>query len=101
MKKSYTLLAIILAIASIAIIAPMYPDSPLDILTNWGLVATIIVVLAVIAFLFEFESMAISSREIALISMLTTIAAVLRIPFAAIPSLQPCTYLIICTGLNP
>ncbi len=99
MRKSYAILAIILAVATIAIIAPMYPDSPLDILTNWGLVATIIVVLTVIAFFFEFESMAVSSKEIALIAMLTTISTVLRIPFAAIPSIQPCTYLIICTGL--
>jgi len=33
-----------------------------------------------------------------LIGMLGTVSAVLRVPFAAIPSVQPCTYLIICTG---
>jgi energy-coupling factor transport system substrate-specific component len=30
--------------------------------------------------------------------MLGTISAVLRLPFTALPSVQPCTYLIICTG---
>ncbi len=99
MRKIYLTLAIILVIAASAIIAPAYPDSPLGILTNWGLVVTIVVALMIIAFFFEFESMAVSSKEIALIAMLTTISAVLRIPFAAIPSIQPCTYLIICSGL--
>ena len=99
MKKSRVLLVMILALAAIGIISPMYPDSSLAVLANWGLVATIIVALAIIAFLFEFEAMAASSKGIALIAMLTTISTTLRIPFAAIPSVQPCTYLIICTGL--
>ena len=30
--------------------------------------------------------------------MLGTISAVLRVPFAAIPNVQPCTFLIICSG---
>ena len=42
--------------------------------------------------------MAVSSKEIAIVAMLGTIAAVFRIPFAAIPSVQPSTYLIICSG---
>jgi energy-coupling factor transport system substrate-specific component len=50
------------------------------------------------AFIFEFEDTAPGSKEIALVSMLATISAVLRIPFAAIPGMQPCTYLIICSG---
>jgi energy-coupling factor transport system substrate-specific component len=70
----------------------------LDILLNWGLVATILVVLAIAAFFFEFERAAIGSKEVALVGMLGTVAAVSRIPFAAIPNVQPCTYLIVCSG---
>ncbi len=98
MKKSYLVLALIVTLGSIAIIAPMYPSSPLNIFANWGLVATIIVVLAIIAFFLEFESMAISSKEIALVAMMGTVSSVLRIPFVALPAVQPCTFLIICTG---
>jgi len=56
------------------------------------------VVLLILAFAFSFEASAMSSREIALIAMLSTLSAVSRIPFAAIPSVQPSTFLIICSG---
>ncbi len=98
LRKSHGILAIILAVAVLAAIAPLYDNSPLDILDNWGLTAAIIVALAIMAFFFEFESKAIGSKEIALVAMLGTVSAVLRVPFAAIPSVQPCTYLIICAG---
>ena len=98
MRKSYFFLALILIIGIGAFIVPLFPESPLPDLVNWGLIATILVILAVIAFFFEFESAAISSKEIALVAMLGTISAVLRVPFAVIPNVQPCTYLIICSG---
>ena len=91
-RKSY----IFLALAVIVGIAAVIPSSPLSL--NWGLVATIIAILAIVAFFFEFESAALSSKEIALVAMLGTISAISRIPFAAIPSVQPCTFLIICSG---
>jgi energy-coupling factor transport system substrate-specific component len=65
---------------------------------NWGLITAILAILSCLALFFDFESAATSSKEIALIAMLGTISAVLRIPFAAIPGVQPCTYLIICSG---
>ena len=65
---------------------------------NWGVIAAILVILTLVAFFFEFETAAVTSKEIALVAMLGTISAVLRVPFAAIPNVQPCTYLIICTG---
>lgn len=98
MRKSYFFLALILVIGVSAFIIPLFPESPLQEFANWGLIATILVTLAIIAFFFEFESAAISSKEIALVAMLGTISAVLRVPFAAIPNVQPCTYLIICSG---
>ena len=98
MRKSYFFLALILVIGVSAFVIPLLPESPLQKFVNWGLIATILVILAVIAFFFEFESATISSKEIALVAMLGTISAVLRVPFAVIPNVQPCTYLIICSG---
>jgi len=98
MRKSYFFLALMLVIGVGAFIIPLFPESPLQNFVNWGLIATILVILAVIAFFFEFESAAISSKEIALVAMLGTISAVSRVPFAVIPNVQPCTYLIICSG---
>lgn len=98
MRRSYFFLALILLAGIAAFVAPVFPQTPLEIFSNWGLTATVVVTLAVIAFFFEFESTAVSSKEIALIAMLGTISAVSRIPFAVIPNVQPCTYLIICSG---
>ena len=98
MRKSYLCLVLILVIGIAAFIIPLFPQSPLNSFINWGLTATALVILAIIAFFFEFEAAAISSKEIALVAMLGTISAVSRIPFAVIPNMQPCTYLIICSG---
>ena len=77
MKRSSFFLTLILIIGITAFVAPMFPQSPLGNLMNWGLTATILVILAIIAFFFEFESAAISSKEIALVAMLGTISACL------------------------
>ncbi|HHE41081.1 MAG TPA: ECF transporter S component [Dehalococcoidia bacterium] len=52
----------------------------------------------VIAFGVAFESSPLRARELAVIALLGTVSALLRVPFAAIPSLQPSTYLVICSG---
>jgi len=98
MRRSYLFLALVLVIGIAAFVAPLFPQTPLEIFSNWGLTATIVVILAILAFFFEFEAIAISSKEIALIAMLGTISAVSRVPFAVIPNVQPCTYIIICSG---
>ncbi len=98
MKARYVFLSIITGLGTAAFIAPVVSPSPLDILQNWGLTASVLIVLAIAAFFFEFESRTTSSKEIALIGILGTVSAVVRIPFAALPSVQPCTYLIICAG---
>lgn len=98
MRKSHIFLALILATGIATFIIPMFPACQLNAFTNWGLIATILIALIILTFFFEFEAATTSSKEIALIAMLGTISAVLRVPFAAIPNLQPCTYLIICSG---
>lgn len=97
MRKSYIILSLVLiAGTGFAVSSVLFPH--LATLVNWGLASILLAVLVILAFFFKFESVALGSKEIALVSMLATISAVLRIPFAAIPSLQPCTFLIICSG---
>jgi energy-coupling factor transport system substrate-specific component len=65
---------------------------------NWGIILMIFFVLTIAAFFFEFETIATSAKQIALISMLGTISALCRIPFAAFMNFQPSTFFIICSG---
>lgn len=96
MKKSHIVLIAIVAVAAGAFVtAALLPDADL---LNWGILAAVLAALACLALFFEFETAATSSKEIALVAMLSTISAVLRVPFAAIPNVQPCTYIIICSG---
>ena len=95
MRKSHVCLALMLAIGVAAFATPIFS---LNAAVNWGLLSTILAVLAIAAFFFEFEGAAVSSKEVALVGILGAVAAVLRIPFAALPGVQPCTYLVICSG---
>jgi energy-coupling factor transport system substrate-specific component len=96
-KKAHIILIIIAVVATIAFLMPAL-DLPAAEILNWGVLAAILAVLVCLALFFEFESTATSSKEIALVAMLGTISAVLRVPFAAVPNVQPCTYIIICSG---
>lgn len=97
MKKSYIFLILIIVTGAVAFLIPALDISWLGFL-NWGVIATILAIFVCAALFFEFESTATSSKEIALVAMLGTVSAVLRVPFAAIPNVQPCTYIIICAG---
>lgn len=98
MKRSHICFILILTIGVIAFVAPVIDIDWLNRLLNWGLIASMVVLLIIIAFFFEFEAATVSAKEIALVGILGTISAVARVPFAAIPNVQPCTYLIICAG---
>jgi energy-coupling factor transport system substrate-specific component len=97
MKKSRIIIAVIILIAAASFILEMVEVPWLSFL-NWGILSAIIAVLICLALLFEFESAATNSKEIALVAMLGTISAVFRVPFAAIPGVQPCTCIIFCAG---
>ena len=98
MKKIRVLLLLLFLVGVAYVVAPLfYSDSQFNSV-NWGLATTIFAIWIILAIFFEFESKALGSKEIALVAMLGTISAVLRIPFVAIPSVQPCSYLIICSG---
>jgi len=97
MKKSRIIIVVIIMVAAASFILEMSEVPWLSFL-NWGVLSVIIAVLICLALLFEFESAATNSKEIALAAMLGTISAVFRVPFAAVPGVQPCTCIIFCSG---
>lgn len=50
-------------------------------------------------FFIRFEFRKVTGKEIVLLAMLAAIAAVGRVPFAALPSVQPTTFVIIVVGI--
>ena len=71
-----------------------------QVLTEYAAFLSFILLLFVVGIIFaRFEESELSSKEVALIGILGAIIAASRIPFAALPNIQPCTFLIIITGL--
>ncbi len=97
MRKSHIIL-IVIVVAVVTIFLAATFDLAWTEFFNWGIFTAGLAVLICIAVFFEFEEAATTSKEIALVAMLGTASAVLRVPFAAVPGVQPCTYLIICSG---
>lgn len=65
---------------------------------SWGLLAATILGAALFFCYLGFESSPASAREIGLIAVLGGIAAVGRVPFAALPGIQPVTFLVVVSG---
>lgn len=57
-----------------------------------------IVSISLLFLLYCFESRKVEARELVLLAVLAAIAAVGRIPFASIPSVQPTTFVIMMSG---
>jgi energy-coupling factor transport system substrate-specific component len=69
-------------------------------LATYATILAFFFVLFLVILLFaRFEESAISSKEVALVGILAAITAAARIPFVALPNVQPCTFLIIATGI--
>jgi len=65
---------------------------------NWGLMATGMMGGLLALWYWGFEQGGAAAREIAVIAVLGTVAAVGRIPFAALPNIQPTTFIVIVSG---
>ncbi|GAB3794385.1 ECF transporter S component [Virgibacillus kimchii] len=50
-------------------------------------------------FMIRFAQQKLSSRELVMLAILGAIAAVSRVPFASLPSVQPTTFVVIITGI--
>lgn len=66
---------------------------------NYLLLSFGIIIVAILFIIIRFEKRKIEARELVLIAVLAAIAAVGRIPFASIPSVQPTTFVIMMAGL--
>jgi energy-coupling factor transport system substrate-specific component len=66
---------------------------------HYWLASLLFVALAILPFFIRFERKQVNGREIVLVAILAAIAAVSRIPFAPLPSVQPTTFVIIVTAL--
>jgi energy-coupling factor transport system substrate-specific component len=69
-----------------------------DFSEHWEISVLVLMIFAIAIMFFQFERGKLTSKEISLVAILSGFSAVSRVPFAAIPSVQPCTYIIICTG---
>ncbi len=56
------------------------------------------VIIGILFFLIRFERRKVEPRELVLIAVLASIAAISRIPFASLPSVQPTTFVIMMSG---
>jgi energy-coupling factor transport system substrate-specific component len=65
---------------------------------EWEALTFLLMILTMGLMFFQFEKGNITSKELSLIAVLGGVSAVSRVPFAAIPGVQPCTFIIICTG---
>lgn len=66
---------------------------------NYLLFSFGLIVVSILFFIIRFEKRKIESRELVLLAVLAAIAAVGRIPFASIPSVQPTTFVIMMSGV--
>ncbi|WP_062351263.1 ECF transporter S component [Bacillus kwashiorkori] len=95
-KKGYSRFIIILiSVAFIALII----SCPNFIINHFYLTSVIFLVISFFPLFLRFEKRKVSSRELVILAILAAIAAVSRIPFASIPSVQPTTFVIIMTAI--
>ncbi|NLT94773.1 MAG: ECF transporter S component [Clostridia bacterium] len=65
---------------------------------NWAIITAVIVLAALLAVFLSYEKQTVNTKEISLIATMATLAAVLRVPFSAIISVQPTTFIVMLTG---
>lgn len=65
---------------------------------NYGVISVIILIGSLLWVFISYERKDISLKEISLIATLAGLAGVGRVPFAALPNIQPTTFLVITSG---
>jgi energy-coupling factor transport system substrate-specific component len=93
-RSRYVLILIMLILL---MVATLIPENPLYNL-NWALLSTMMVFAAILVFFWSFERSRVSSKLIAFIATMSALAAVARIAFSAIVSLQPSTFIIMISA---
>lgn len=72
---------------------------PLLIEEHYMLAIVLFLILTFVPFMIRFERKKISARGLVILAVLAAIAAVSRVPFALLPSVQPTTFVIIIAGI--
>lgn len=102
MKRSNVLFGSILILGILTFVFPIIFSQYFDIDMIPGvaliLVVMVYLLLFILAMYFKFEESNVSSKEISLIAIYSAFAAVARIPFIGIPSVQPVSFLVLCAG---
>ncbi|NLK25550.1 MAG: ECF transporter S component [Euryarchaeota archaeon] len=99
MRVKFSTIMTIAALAMAGVLLYLAVFEP-HILSAYAAFLSFILLLFIIGIIFaRFEESSLSSKEVALIGILGAIIAASRIPFAALPNIQPCTFLIITTGI--
>lgn len=67
---------------------------------QYMLFSLIVILLAVVPFFYKVSNEKMSAREIVLMALMGALAAVSRVPFAPLPSVQPTTFVVMVTGAS-
>ncbi|MBO1510962.1 ECF transporter S component [Metabacillus bambusae] len=94
MARSRVILLSIVVLFSVILVA-----TPLIANKHFLLVSLLFMTLTFVPFIIRFERRKVAGRELVILAVLAAIAAVSRVPFASIPSVQPTTFVIIVTGI--
>ncbi|WP_102347526.1 ECF transporter S component [Bacillus sp. Marseille-P3661] len=66
---------------------------------HYLLISICILIAAMLPFFLRFERKNLDARSLVLVAILSAVAAVSRVPFAVLPSVQPTSFVIIMSGL--
>lgn len=66
---------------------------------NYFILSILFILLAMLPFIYAFHRNEMSSREIVMIALLGSLAAISRVPFAPLPSVQPSTFIIMVSAM--
>lgn len=63
------------------------------------ILSTLMIITSMLPMIWRFEKRALSAEEVILIAVLSALGAIARVPFSALPSVQPTSFIIILTGV--
>ena len=88
-----------LILVSIAIVVMLVASIALFKSNSYLLLSILIIGCIMVPFFARFEIRQVTGREVVILAMMAAIAAVGRVPFASLPSVQPTSFVIIMAGL--
>ena len=91
-RSRYLLIFLIIFLLFILIALPLIAEH------HYLLVSILFMICTFLPLVIRFERRKVSGRELVMLAVLGAVAALSRIPFASIPSVQPTTFVIIVTG---